>query len=175
MRIFSGIWLAVILLLFSSRAGIAQTQDTHIKVKSMYVYQFASLVDWPAEFKKGDFVIGVFGKTPLYDELVLKYANKMMGSQAIKIKNFTSASEVTACHILIITPENSDKVTEMVKKFKSKSTLVVTEKEGKLKEGAIINFVIHNNKQSFELSKTNANKLKLVIGTKIEGYASKIE
>lgn len=175
MRIFSGIWLGVILLLFSTRAGIAQTQDTHIKVKSMYVYQFASLVDWPTEFKKGDFVIGVLGKTPLYDELVLKYANKMMGSQAIKIKNFTSSSEVTTCHILIITPENSDKVSELVKKFKSKSTLVVTEKEGKLKEGAIINFVIHNNKQSFELSKTNATKLKLVIGTKIEGYASKIE
>jgi len=175
MRFFSGILLALILLLFTTRAGIAQTQDTHIKVKSMYVYQFASLVDWPEEFKKGDFVIGVLGKTPLYDELVLKYANKMMGSQAIKIKNFATSSEVTTCHILIITPEFSDKVADMVKKFKSKSTLVVSEKEGKLKDGAVINFVISKNKQSFELSKTNANKIKLVIGTKIEGYASKIE
>lgn len=175
MKSFLRIAMAALLLLFVSGAGRAQTTDTHVKVKSMYVYQFASLVDWPAEFKKGDFVIGVFGKTPLYDELVLKYSNKMMGSQAIKVKNFMSVSEITACHILIITPDNSDKVAELVKKFKSKSTLIVTEKEGKLKEGAVINFVIHNNRQSFELSKTNANKIKLVIGTKIEGYAARIE
>lgn len=150
-------------------------KDTHVRLKALYVYQFATLVDWPKEFKQGDFFIGVFGESPLYNELTTKYSNKAVGSQSIKIKSFSNYNEISACHILVVTPDNSDKVGDLVKKFKTKSTLIVTEKEGKLKDGSIINFVVKDHKQSYELSKTNASKHKLVIGSKLENLASKVE
>jgi len=63
----------------------------------------------------------------------------------------------------------------MVKKFKSKSTLIVSEKEGAMKDGSIINFIIRNNRQSYELSKTNATKHKLIIGKQLTELAVKVE
>lgn len=156
-------------------ASKCHAQDTHTRLKALFVYQFATLVDWPKEFKQGDFIIGIFGESPLFTEMVAKFSNKTVGTQAIKIKNYMSISEIASCHILFVAPELSDKVGELVKKFKSKSMLIVTEKEGKLKDGAIINFVINNNKQSFEISKTNAAKHKLVVGSKLEQLAAKVE
>ncbi|MBX7094390.1 MAG: YfiR family protein [Flavobacteriales bacterium] len=171
--------LVLILLLvlpsLSMEKGALDPKDTHKTVKALFVYQFATLVDWPKEFKQGDFIIGVFGDSPLYDELVSKYSNKSVGKQAIKIKTFPTFSEVSHCHILVVAPDQSDRVSELSKKFKSKSTLIVTEKEGKLREGAVINFVIKDNKQSYELSKSNASKYKLVVGSKLENLAARVE
>lgn len=156
-------------------AGKAKAQDTHTRLKALFVYQFATLVDWPKEFKQGDFIIGIFGESPLFSEMVAKFSNKSVGSQAIKIKNFLKITDITNCHILFVAPEMSDKVAELVKKYRSKSTLIVTEHEGKLRDGAIINFVISNNKQSFEISKTNAVKHKLIVGAKLEQLAARVE
>lgn len=170
--------LLILLMAFPSLAmdmSAGDPKDTHKKIKALFVYQFATLMDWPKEFKQGDFVIGVFGESAVYSELEKSFSNKSVGSQAIKIRSFMNMGEITPCHILVVAPDMSDKVGELVKKFKSKSTLIVSEKEGKLKDGAIINFVIKDNKQSYELSKTNAAKHKLVVGSKLENLAARVE
>ncbi|HAA00035.1 MAG TPA: hypothetical protein DEP18_03415 [Flavobacteriales bacterium] len=171
-------WFLIALLVFPTLAMdmlSGDPKDTHKTVKALFVYQFATLVDWPKEFKKGDFIIGVYGESPLYDELTNKYSNRSVGSQAIKIRSFQSYNSITPCHILVVAPEVSDKVADLAKKFKSSSTLIVSEKEGKLKEGAVISFVIKDNKQSYELSKSNASKSKLIIGSKLENLAARVE
>jgi hypothetical protein len=171
-------WLLIALLVFPTLAMdmlSGDPKDTHKTVKALFVYQFATLVDWPKEFKKGDFIIGVYGESPLYDELTSKYSNRSVGSQAIKIRSFQNFADITTCHILVVAPDVSDRVAELARKYKSSSTLIVSEKDGKLKEGAVINFVIKDNKQSYELSKTNAGKIKLVVGSKLENLAARVE
>ena len=95
--------------------------------------------------------------------------------ESVKIKKFTASTEVEQCHILFISDKNSDKVGELVKKYKSKCTLVVSEKEGKLKDGSIINFVMKDGKLKYEVSKTNATKHKLTIGQSLTAGADNIE
>ena len=148
-------------------------EDAQIKLRALYMYNFATLIDWPKEFKQGDFLIGIVNENTLFEEMVAKYSNKMIGSQPIRIKRFNSVAEVTQCHIVYLPPDISDKAAEIVKKYRSKSTLVVTEKEGKLKDGATINLIIRNNKLSYEISKGNASKSKLIIGSKLETLAFK--
>lgn len=162
--------LAVVLVAF-----IQPTQDTNVNIKAVWVYKFAKLVDWPKEFKNGDFIIGVFGDEKLYTKMQSSYANKMIGNQSIKIKEYETVSEIEQCHILFISEKNSDKVSELVKKYKSKSTLIVSEKEGKMKDGSIINFVRRDNKLTIEVSKTNATKHKLTVGQSLTSIADKVE
>jgi len=154
---------------------VQPTKDVNLKLKAVYVYQFAKYVDWPKDFKTGDFIIGVLGDERLYTEMQTTYANKMIGNQSVKIKKFTASTEVEQCHILFISDKNSDKVGELVKKYKSKCTLVVSEKEGKLKDGSIINFVMKDGKLKYEVSKTNATKHKLTIGQSLTAGADNIE
>jgi hypothetical protein len=173
-------WVLILLLaMFGLGRAYAQpglnTEDTHSRLKAIYVYNFATLVDWPKEYKQGNFVIGVFGESKLYTELVDKYSSKTIGSQHIAIKKFTHQSQITDCHILYVTGSNSEKIAELTKKFKDKSTLIVSEKEGLLKSGSIINFIVQGNKQTYELSKTNATKHKLIIGSTLTNLAANVE
>jgi hypothetical protein len=76
---------------------------------------------------------------------------------------------------LFVAEKNSDKIVDLVKKYKSKSTLIVSEKEGKLKDGSMINFVWRESKLKLEISKTNAEKHKLTIGQSLTSIADKVE
>jgi hypothetical protein len=151
-----------------------QEPDVNSRLKALYIYNFTNMVEWPKEQKTGNFNIGVFGETNLLSELV-KYNSKSVGSQPIKVTEYRDMHEIPACHILFVSREKSDKTAELVKKFKAKNTLIITEKEGSLHDGAIINFIIRNNKQSYELSKTNAIKHKLIIGKQLTELAVKVE
>lgn len=159
----------------SSPPATTQMRDTRSSVKALYIYNFATLIDWPVDYRKGNFVIGVYGSTEgVYTELTKKYAGKAIGSQEIVVEAYSSSSEIDKAHILFVTEEKSSQVSSLVSKFKSKSTLIVTEKSGYLNKGAIINFVLDGSKQSFEISKSNAKKHNLVIASKLTSLAIKV-
>lgn len=145
--------------------GQGKGENVNDKIKGMYIYQFAKKVNWSnKEHRIGDFVIGVLGEKGLYDQLSTTYSGKPVGSQTIKVKYFDSSTSVTNCHILYIAKNNSSKVNELSKKYKSGKTLIVSDEKGLLANGAVINFIIRDNAIAFELSKTNASKKDLEIG-----------
>lgn len=148
-----------------------QSDKANLKLKGIYVYQFAKNVDWPKEYKTGDFVIGVLGDKDLFDQLSASYSNKVIGSQSIKVKFFASASDVEKCHILYVDKSQSNKVSELNSKLKKHKTLIVSDGANLLANGSVINFVVKNSKIAFEISKKNADKLDLVIGQTLEKLA----
>ena len=54
------------------------------------------------------------------------------------------------------------------------STLIITESEGACKSGAMINFVVRDDKLKFEIHKSNAAKFGLQISSKLEGMSNAI-
>jgi YfiR/HmsC-like len=68
---------------------------------------------------------------------------------------------MTKCQMLFVNTDKSDLLPKIIAKLKGKSTLVISEKEGAIKSGSIINFIIKDSKQKFELSVNNAEKSSL--------------
>lgn len=151
-------------------------KDTQSIYKALFIYNFATLVDWPTDYRKGNFVIGVYGdNNSVYDQLTTKYSGKSIGSQEIKIVKHSSKSQIDSkTHILYITEDKSENINALSATFKGKSTLLITEKPGYLGRGAIINFVVDKNKQCYEISKSNAKKHKLIIASKLANLAIKV-
>jgi hypothetical protein len=169
---------ALILSGFSSGVNTvnAGIKDTRSIYKALFIYNFATLVDWPSSYRKGNFVIAVYGEgNSVYNELQKKYNGKAIGSQEIIVKKFNSISEIKLVpHILYLTEEKSDNITKVSSKYSGKSSLLITDKPGYLSKGSVINFVIDkakNNKQSYEISKPNAKKHKLIIASKLTSLA----
>lgn len=150
--------------------------DTNAKLKAMFIYNFTRYVDWPQSYKEGNFVIGILGKSTLNTELTnfVSQGKKAGGTQPFEIKNFTSNAGITKCHILIVSSEFAGDLGDVFNKVKSSSTLVVTEKRGMAEQGAAINFVVHKNKQEFELNKANAEKHDLKVSSTLEKFAAKV-
>jgi hypothetical protein len=168
--------MSLALLSFSpGTPGVNQIKDTRSVVKALYIYTFATLIDWPAEYRKGNFVIGVYGsQDAVFNELSKKYSGKAIGKQEIQVKRFSSKSEINKAHILYVTEDKSSQIASLASQFKSKSTLLVSEKDGYLNKGAVINFVIEGNKQKYEINKKNAKKHNLTIADKLAGLAVRV-
>lgn len=149
--------------------------DTTAKMRALYVYQFTKYIEWPASTKQGNFVVGVLGNTHVYQELVNTTANKKVGTQSLEIILYNNLAAVEKCQILLVSKENSDNIKDIVNKIKQHHTLVVTERAGLAKQGAAISFIVQENKQKFELSKTNAEKNELRISANLETLAIKVD
>ncbi len=131
---------------------------------------YATYFEWPTNYKEGNFIIGVLGTTSVNAALD-KYNNKQVGTQKLEIKTFATVDAISKCHILYVPNEGSASLNKVLGKIKGQSTLLVTEKEGFAKQGAVINFVVQNSKQKFELSKNNAEKIDLKVSQQLSSLA----
>lgn len=140
--------------------------QTSARYQALFVYNFTRYIQWPTNNSQ-EFVIGVLGKSDIYNELQALSANKRIGSNPITVKQFGSANEVGKCQILIISGEFSSQVTQLAAEFQSKNTLIITERSGLTKRGAGICFALEDGKQKFEISKTNVTRNGLMINNQL--------
>ena len=155
---------------------VQEPNSGNSKIKATFIYNFTKYIAWPDKYKEGNFVIGVLGTTSFYNDLTSLLSTKTVGAQKFEIKSYTSIDAVTGnCHILFIPAENSAVLPEVLKKMKGKSTLIITEKSGLAKQGSAINFVVDNNKQRFEMNKTNIEKYSLKVSTTLTALAIAVE
>ncbi len=156
-------------LLFTSLIVVGpqdQSEEASAKIKAIYIYNFTKYIEWPGNYKEGNFVVGVLGNNPpLLTELTKMAATKKVGSQKLEILNLSSFTDDSRCNIVYILPDNSTQLSDVVNKLKSKSTLIVTDKPGLAKQGAAINFIISENKQRIELNVTNIEKYRLKVAS----------
>jgi hypothetical protein len=129
----------------------AQDRPMH-EVYSMMVFNFTRYVQWPDQAASGEFVIGVVGSNEIYKTLTDWYGGKPRGSKTYVIKKFSSASEITDCHVLYIDKAKSGEFDAANAKVKGKGTLVITDKNGLGEKGSGINFKTVDNKLKFELN-----------------------
>jgi hypothetical protein len=169
-------FLVIAFVLFGmSTIGYSQgsAQKAVAAQKAVFFYSFATQIDWPSEFKSGNFVIGIYGDNELYKILVSRLSSSKRGVQPFKIIEYKTASEIKGCHILYVGASKSDVLPSVKKGLRSSSTLIITSKSGLLDDGSMINFVYPGNRTMFELNKINAEKSKLVIGKQISSFAVK--
>jgi len=157
-----------ILILGSSLVINAQNLDDF---KARYIINFANQTEWPTSYKTGDFIIGVLGTSPVTKSLQGFSANQKVGSQPIKVVLFSNVNTITKCNVLFVPSSQSKNLSKVLNKIGSGSTLIVTDKEGLAKQGAMLNFVLVNNKLNFEANKNNLSKNSLKITAYLEKLA----
>lgn len=168
MKRFIGV-IAVLLVFISS----AKSQTGIPRAQAMFIYNFSRLIEWPASYKSGQFVIGVFGASPTLNELSTYTTNKAVGSQKIIVKRFNSPGEIGTCHILFVPFGKTKMMPEIVSSIGNKSTLVICEKSGAIDSGAALNFVIIGDKLKFEIKTTNATSKSIKLSSKLSEMAYK--
>ncbi|CAG0983690.1 hypothetical protein FLAV_01908 [Flavobacteriales bacterium] len=165
------IYIISFLTLVSATPPQGPGYDTNAKIKSVFIYNFTKYIEWPKNYRQGNFIVGVLGESSLYKELENMAKTKKVANQDIELVKFNDSKAISNCHILIIPPDRSDELNNAIKQVKKNSTLIITEKEGLTKEGAAINFIVQTNKQKFELSKTNVEKYNLKVNSSLESLA----
>lgn len=171
--------LPILILIFCVSTGMVSTfresskqeYDTNAKMKAVFVYNFTRYIEWPESYRQGNFIIGLLGQTAISEELDKMTQTKKAVNQTIEIKRFNSINDISQCHMLYVSKEKSASFTDALKKTKGSSTLVITEQDGFAKQGAGISFVVLNNRQKFEINKSNIQQRDMIVGSALLSLA----
>ena len=147
-------YVVLVLLLFSVKLTFAQDE----MFKSLFIYNFTKNIEWPGEYKTGNFIIGVLGNSPIVNELEKITKLKKVGNQTIEVKQLSDLSGLGKCHLLYITPSKSGMLQEAMAKSEGKPLVIVCDKPGMAKDGAGLNFVKVDGKQKFEINEAALKK-----------------
>jgi len=144
-----------------------EESDPRAMIQANFLYQFAANCNWPAETRKGKFMIGVLGHPGIYDHLSEKYGTKPIGTQSIEVIELVDTSPASAYHILFIDKTRRQDISKAVKELKGKPTLIVTNWEGALQAGSHINFKTVDGNIRYEMNTSGIEERKIAAGVKI--------
>lgn len=151
----------------------ALAQDFNTITKVRYIKLFPKYVEWPSNKQSGDFVIGVVGDVDIAKALTDAWANKTVGNQAVKVKQFANSSEIDQCHIVYLSSKNSSEIDKFSSKGKKQNTLILTEKEGLISKSQI-NFVFVDSKLKYQLNIKNITNFGLKVNDNLKAAAAEV-
>ncbi len=155
--------------------GTIHAQTGIPKAQSMFIYNFSRLIQWPAAYTSGDFVVGVLGNSTVFNELETFTNGKKVGNQSFSIVRFKDASEVSKCNILFVSFGKSSDLESLTSKLTGQSTLIISEKKGSIDVGSAINFIVDSDKLKFEMKPSNATKYDLKVSSTLSNMAMLVE
>lgn len=144
-------------------------------IKAGFLYQFLNYVEWPADAladETAPFVIGVLGTSPVGNVLNQVVKDKKVGGRSIEIRNLSSASEASKCHILFV-PKSAPKPVQdaVLKAADGSHVLTVGEADDFIDRGGAAQFVLEGNKVRFVFNKEVVAKNNLKVSSKLLALA----
>lgn len=159
--------LWVLTLVLASPVSSLHAQADNYSVQANIIYHFTKYIDWPPAQKTGDFIIGVTGDSPLYQELKKTMVNKTVGSQKIVVTKISASSSTFNCQILFISDDESPGIRKIASRTQDTGTLLVSESNGLAQKGSCINFSIVSDRLKLEINKNNIEQRNLSIASEL--------
>ena len=163
-------WGLLLLLLVCSPQPMRAQREVYYKAQSLFIYQFTRYVSWPpSAMKQGQVVIGVYGTTPMLDELRLMASlKKAPGGQEIVVLEIEDPTEIKGLHILYLSSAKSRELRTVLDQTAGSSTLIVAERGGLARKGASINFIVmENDTLRFEVNPDTLNRHRLAMAPEL--------
>jgi hypothetical protein len=174
-------WIAATALVLAAAHGSsAWSQDQNeYSIKAAFLCKFGNYVAWPAGPAHADaapaFRIGVLASTEFADELITAARGQTVNGQAIVVRRLERGDSLDGLSILFIARTHAARTAEALVAVKDRPVLTVTESDQGLASGAIVNFVVVDNKVRFDVSLHAAERSKLKISARLLGVARQVE
>ncbi len=133
-------------------SGAAASEE---RVKAAFIYKFLNYADWPpASFAKPEspYVIGVIGADAIADELAKISAGRSVNSRPAVIKKIQPGDALHGIHVLFIGKAERARQPQLLKQVQLQPILAITETEGALAQGSMINFLLIDDHVRFEVA-----------------------
>jgi hypothetical protein len=146
-------------------------------VKAAYLYKFLGYVDWPATALPppgAPLVIGVSGADDILAELQKITPDRTIADRPLEARRVKDADTLPGIHVLFVGRGDTPRLPELVRLAQQHSILVVSEVEGGLRSGSVINLVISEGRVRFEVSLDAAEKSGLKLSSRLLALAQTV-
>ena len=153
------IFLIGCLCFLNSGTATAQTSLLYEELEAAYLFNFAKYVKWPEEPET--FVIGIYGEADNIEFLRSALESKKIRGKSIVLTILIDAEELTDVSMVYVPESSTKNFNTLVHALTDKSILIVTGKD-LIRKGAMISFVVEDDKLRFKLRKSALEAVDLV-------------
>ncbi len=175
------LWLGAALVLGQLLAGLALAQDAAVQresaVKAAYLYRFAGFVEWPpAPQRRPDepLVIGVLGDDVVAADLEQVVAGRTVEARPVVARRLREGEPVAGVHVLLLGVMREPRLREVITAVPG-PVLVVTQQEGGLRAGGVLNFSSEGGRVRFSASLASAVLRNLKLSARLLAVAQTVE
>lgn len=176
-RVRAALTGAVVLL--SAAAASAQSIESapDYSIKAAYLYNFATYVQWPPA-ALGDagtsFVIGVLGEDRVADYLASMTARREVHGRPIEVRQVEPGDPLDSLHMLFVSRAEAGALPRVSAAAREHAVLVVSDWEGALESGSVINFRMLDRRIRFEVSLEAAESRGLSVSSRMLAVAERV-
>jgi YfiR/HmsC-like len=148
------------------------------RIKAVFLYKFAGYVDWPeGSFPATDtpITIGVMGSEPVAQELAQAIAGRTVNERPLVVRSVKPGDSLAGLHVLFMGKSENGRLAALLPQARSLGILSVTETEGALAQGSVINFVMAERKLRFEISLESAERNRLKLSARLLVVAQQVQ
>ena len=155
----------------------AQGAPRDSAVKAAFLFKFGSFVEWPAgRFKapQEPFVIGVVGDDAVADELELLAAGRSVEGRPLRIRTLRDGEAPGPVHVLFVGTLRPQRLRDLLAATPG-PVLVVTQQDGALQAGSVLNFIADGARVRFDASLASAEMRDLKLSARLLAVARHVE
>ena len=153
-------------------------EDLERQVKAAYLYKFAGYVEWPHAAMASDhapLVIGVMGDEVLAEDLESLLRHRAEDARPVTVVRVKAFEALPSLHVLFIGRSESDHLAPLIRAAREHPILVVTDTEGALALGSMINFDVEGGRVRFDVGLASAQKSGLTLSSRLLAVAQVVE
>ena len=177
-RRLGGVAVRLVLLsigLFAPPSSGADTDPLlERRVKAAFLYQFIPYVEWPpASLGPPDapIVIAVVGSDETVAELTAVIGGRTTNNRPVVVRRWRESDLAGGPHIVYVRRQESARLPAIARAAQQSGTLVVSETEGALGQGSMINFQIVEGRVRFDVALTSVETAGLRISSRLLAVA----
>jgi len=164
--------LAGLLMLVCAAAA---AQPLEHEVKAAFVFKFLSFVDWPPQSFAGaetPLAIGVLGADEVLAELGGIVADRSAQNRPVRVRALREGERPAGLHLVFVGRAAAAQIPRLAA---LPGVLVVSESEGALEQGAMVNFVRVDGRVRFEVAPEQAERRGLRISSRMLAVAQHVK
>ncbi|HEX5476714.1 MAG TPA: YfiR family protein [Burkholderiales bacterium] len=164
------------MLLGPGTQALAQEPVTAQQVKAAYLFRFLSFVEWPAT-RMGEaqaaLVVGIAGTPAMAAELRALVGTRRAQGHPVAVRTVDVPEDAGGLHLLFVAAGAPGGLPAW-DRFAERATLLVTDREGALDQGSMINFIQSGGRIRFAVSLPNAERAGLRISSHMLAVATEV-
>ena len=159
----------------AAAAGAAQASER--QVKAAFLYKFLGYAEFPASAfadPVGPLTIAVAGSEDMAAELARLAAGRVIAGRPIAVRRVAEHDAPSSVHLLFVAGQDAERAGRVMRALPG-AFLTVTECEGGLRHGSVINFRIVDERVRFDVSLDAAEKKNVKLSSRLLTVANRVQ
>lgn len=146
------------------------------KIKAAFLLNFAKFINWPEgsfSEEQQPFKICVLGRNP-FGSVLEDLESRMIANRKIKVHYVDTLAAADWCHLVFVSSSEKNNLAEIQKSLADRAIILVSDIEGFVESGGLIEFVSKGEKLAFKINLSRAREQGLEIHSALLNLATEV-